>query len=1141
MRAKPDLWGANERVCWLCVLMEDFVGVNSLEYAPEIMSGLASVIRAPVLARARQAVFNLRQITLAFATRESVKHAVALYNEHHRAQQTMGCFRIDPETLTFSRTDHFEATAITKAKRFLSESLPYKQRDVQTADPGKDMSVQLGEDSAAPRVPVGPITVALPGRRTHDLSRRPKGRITVPIVELIKIAREMDARETQHPERRPGNWADRMQHFALMIPRAGEGLVEGDALQLDGIRHLIGLPGAGKTTLLVVLGVWLGRQHHKTMLFFPSIEVARQYMADLAFHNVSVGMLVGQNPVTRNGHASRIAETIASIDGEGGFGTTIDGADAFAANCVLPAFARGETTLWRFGDAPCDSILQGADQRGRMRRRLCPLWSVCGRNQAPRSLLTADVWVGHVLSMDTLVPPQAMDEAIRYFEFIARTFDVVIFDEADAVQTRLDGYGAATLKISGAEDSLHKVIQDQIHDRFARGENHRLMDRNVELYSRDLAEFGSHNYSLVSTVQTLLVDSVGQRIARHFADQLLTTSRIISDLLDGLDRRKPRRDESDRAEVRRSFAKARALTDLWDTAAQEAFNNRTEDQHSTWIKGDLCAATLDLPRVDLERLRGTLISEFKRYLAENLNYRRDEIVTRIATPFLGVCFHQSVFLPAGADVAVRLLVAVTFMILGYRRIVPGTRTMVAEGLIRDPPVGGTATDELRRFIPESVMGSLSGVKYSLRHARSSRTDAQNVELSYLTLVGAPRMLMHNFHRLLEAEGSTSGPAVLLTSATSFLEASPAYHVSVGPHYVLSPPKADQDTTYSVYRFKWIPDRERGDEPLFYSGAGELGRRNLERMVDALVRGGVSKAEVYKSIRNFDVQHGIQRKAAFVVNSYDQARTIKALLDHHHPEVGRRTKAVVRTILHGERPTDYVTPAQAEALGDDETCDLVVLPMAALGRGINVVFTKGPRVRDAAIGSIYFLTRPHPSADDMQLLLSMAGRDTQDLDEHVFEAHHSLSDIGNEFRSRRERAFRLAKRLLQEPLMASRLGVELFRPFTANQMVNVLQTIGRGMRNGRPVSVYFVDAAWAPNSTRGQPDTPRNSMLVQMRAILEQCVADPDPVRRQIYTELYGAFLEPLRRVQGLEYPSELRDDDAPDYEDDGFDSSGLED
>ena len=67
------------------------------------------------------------------------------------------------------------------------------------------------------------------------------------------------------------------------------------------------------------------------------------------------------------------------------------------------------------------------------------------------------------------------------------------------------------------------------------------------------------------------------------------------------------------------------------------------------------------------------------------------------------------------------------------------------------------------------------------------------------------------------------------------------------------------------------------------------------------------------------------------------------------------------------------------------------------------------------------------------------------------------------------------------------------------------------------------------------------MLVQMRIILEECVKHPDPVIRQIYQELYGAFLDPLQRIKGVVYPESLcNSEDLTDEEDDFDDSPLLE-
>ncbi|MCT7992568.1 hypothetical protein [Laspinema olomoucense] len=1145
MRNKPDFWKGVDRICWICVFMEKFIQVDSLEGAPLILSGMASIVNAPSFASARQAIFNMRLLSLKYVTQKSLQQAIAIYNNFHYCNQTQGAYKINPETLQFQRTDPLEDPLITKAVQILSQPLAQQLYSATFANPRQLMTVALSEEKTALRLPIGPISAPLAQSRTHSVDRLPTGKIRIPLSELHELAVSMDAREENYPEKRRGNWEKRFQHFALMVPETGEGLREEKAITLEGIKHLIGLPGAGKTTVLVLIAMWLGRRGYKAMFIFPSIEVARQYMAELAFHGVKVGMLVGQSDETRRRHADNVAEAIASSTvaanaasgGNGGFAYTLEEAEVFGMNCVLPAFSTADTSMWGFGYAPCKEILQSRGKEGKQKNYLCPVWTMCGRNKAPRDLLDADIWVGHVFSMDTEVPPHAIREQIRYFELIARTFDVVVFDEADMVQSNLDAYGAATLQLSGAENSIHSVIHEQIHNRFARGENYRLLDREVELYSRDLSEFGDHNTSLVTAVQNLS----SSRIQNRYKDQMLTVSRIIGDLLDGLEKNFSWRDRLDPEEVKQGFSKNRALREFWEIAAYRAFYDRTGMETPDWPKADLCARTLGIARTDLEEKLQHLIHHFRRYLAENLIERRDQIVQEIADLFLSVCFcqrsqsSQDCTPPANAEEVITLLVCITFVILGYQRIVPRTRTMVAEGLIREPIVQSTASEELRKVIPENILGSFSGVKYSFKSAQTTRIQARNVELSYITFVGAPRLLMHRFHRLFEAESQPMGPATLMTSATSFLEASPAYHINSGPDYLLKPIQVEQDPKRSFYYFKWIPDSDNRSEPLKYSGAGELRNRNLEKMVEFLVRKGTVKSEIYKAIRNFDVRDDIYRKAALIVNSYEQARTLKKYLNDYHPEVGKRTKAVVRSLKSGEQASDFVTTAQCEALGDDETCDILIFPMLAIGRGVNIVFTKGPRKLDAAIGTIYFLTRPHPTTDDMQLLYSLAGRATQEFDSKVFTESEDFSDITKAWQQSRKNIWASAGRLLREPLMASRLGEDLFKSFAANQMVGILQTIGRGMRNGCPVQVYFVDSAWAYQSTKNQPDSGRDSLLVQMRIILEECVNHPDPVTRQIYQELYGAFLEPLRRIEGVVYPASLRSSVDFADEEDGFD------
>ncbi|MEH2146876.1 hypothetical protein [Nostoc sp.] len=288
MRTKPDFWKGVDRICWLCVLMEEFIDTNSLEYAPVIMSGMASILNAAVLEQARQAIFNMRQMSLTFVTRQSVQHAIALYNNHHYCNHTKGAYEIDTETLNFKRTDPLEDSQITQARQILSAPLSYDSYGFTFADPRQAMAVALGEESTAVKLDIPRINAPITARRTHSLNRQPRGKIRIPLSELRDLAIEMDEREKQDTDRRRGNWADRFERFDLMVSEAGKGLrKEEDVLELEDIKHLIGLPGSGKTTILVLIAIWLGLNDYKAMFVFPSIEVARQYMAELAFHRTA--------------------------------------------------------------------------------------------------------------------------------------------------------------------------------------------------------------------------------------------------------------------------------------------------------------------------------------------------------------------------------------------------------------------------------------------------------------------------------------------------------------------------------------------------------------------------------------------------------------------------------------------------------------------------------------------------------------------------------------------------------------------------------------------------------------------------------------------------------------------------------------
>ncbi|MGH2486343.1 MAG: hypothetical protein ACRDHE_10050, partial [Ktedonobacterales bacterium] len=131
--------------------------------------------------------------------------------------------------------------------------------------------------------------------------------------------------------------------------------------------------------------------------------------------------------------------------------------------------------------------------------------------------------------------------------------------------------------------------------------------------------------------------------------------------------------------------------------------------------------------------------------------------------------------------------------------------------------------------------------------------------------------------------------------------------------------------------------------------------------------------------------------------------------------------------------------------------------------------------------------------------------------------------------RRYEVFRQIARLVSRPMSASKLDEETLRVFAANLLVAVLQTIGRGIRNRMPVEVYFVDAAWAPNSAEGRPETARSSVLMAIHEVLDSCLAVRDLDQRDVYHALYGVFAQAFREIDGVILPESRSDEEVADF------------
>lgn len=1094
------------------------LGIDSLKHAPVLLMGFRSVSRSPLLRAREVEIDNLRRACGGLSTASALKAAAVRYNDASLSSGHHRLFRIDERSLAIRPLFDIVAPELREAFSLLKEPHRAENHRVAIAEPDKLMAIHVEFAGESRRYPIKGLPASLPKPAEHGTASCCERPISVPWTDLLNEAREMDLLDEQKKVSRPGNWYQRLQAVAPHSVNADGDFCRENRLELEGLKHLIGLPGAGKTTLLLCLLRYLGVRGSKVAVFFPSIDVCRQYLEDLRRYGVRAGLLVGQSRETRLRHAHKLAEALATDDPLRGFGTCSESTGLFEGVCALPSLTSAPSQAFGIADSFCSKILQGRDSEdhdaedepGDFERKLCPVWSLCGFTRASRELPQANVWLGHVLSADTQVPQHTSALKERYFELIARSFDVVIFDEADRAQQDLDRGGISELRLSGHDRSFHRQVQRSTLQPIASGQNAILHGVEYAQLAIEIAEFEKLNVALMHAILRLT-----DELRKTFDGLLMSPLRIIGDWLS------PKRASllsNDLGADPQAQAKD-ALCELWEGAAIRAFQLRGARARRFTPQSEAiarAAAAFGITIDEASTLHSQLSQLMSDWLAESSVHEFNSLTKQIAQLLRSVRRSLS---DANAQQIVGLLLPVTFTILSYRRLLPSLNDMVDEGLLEPVHVDRLASKALLLASPDNILGSLSGVRFfSTASRRDHSGNSVDLQVQYVVFSGTPRLFIYRLHEWCKSEdGTRSGPAVLLTSATSFLPPSPSHHIAVPPHYVLQRLEPERpDVLDSKYEFRPIRDGEGPDaEFLRYSGERSEATRlaNLEKMAFSLLDGGPLGSQLARDCAQFDVRNGMARKAALVVNSYDHARRLKQFIDQRLPVWRDKVVAVVDELPDGGSTAGYVTSSRAESLGDDDRWQVLIFPPGALGRGTNVVFTSGPRQRDAVIGTLYFLTRPHPAPDDMSLPVSMAAKATLDFDLRLDDSR-SFDQLGQRLLAARRHAYQRIGRLLRRPLYARSLG-KLFEPFTANIAVPLLQTIGRGMRNGCPVQCFFVDRAWAERSARGEPDTETSSMLVQLLHILENGVASDDKREAALYWALYGAFLEPLRKIRGL--------------------------
>jgi hypothetical protein len=1037
---------------------------------------------------------------------------------------------------------------VKRALQSLTTPLPVRMRPQRLMhDPSLQATVRHHRNPVEAVVePLGFIPTAPP---MADVAVTGKAPGIVRWADLALLADRFDGIDVEAGRQSPGmrSWWRRLhtaegEPIAELMRADAEGLVATPSIELVGIKHLIGLPGAGKTTLLYLLAAWMHERGYRVCFLFPSIEVSSAFVETLARYGIDSALLFGQSDRSRSKHVANFASAVGQDNR--GYGVTRANADFFATNCALAGYASEEDLPFPHDLPPCGQVIQRATDASsdvakgrkvtRARMRQCALSSVCGRQYAERKLATASVWAGHVLSTDREVSPLFSTVKMRQFEYLARTFDLVVVDECDGAQQNLDARGTPLLKLSGDADSVWNRLLMDLHAPAAQGRNAFVAGANIP---NIMAMSG--RYGIAAERLTAAIIHAPDKFRKEMANKLLTAVSLLAEMYPdpreeaGWEREGEESEQARDARSEQHRQKLQAIETVWQQIAKRVAyrsgmasldDDAEDDDHRDggggedrradgdhrmaqhWLGGReqvaKMAATAGIASDDLLAYTDALFNALDRWDRDATEPLLMPIVAHLRqAPGLTPLKDEVEFFEYA-----RLLSHVSLLVFQHFGLAPHLRLLNAQGILGDDVFESRPSREFLALVPESLVGRLSGVRYTVG-------DEGDVDISHVGVAGTPRLLVRRMLELGHEKGQ--GPAILMTSATSMLAPSPSFHVHEGPHYVLRRPNAGDAWSRSRYEFLPMKQPQDSRKSLFFSGA-RLSQREqiLQNMVDQLLADG-ELGQVESAIAQNDVHDGVRRKAAFVVNSYDQCRLVYDQIRSHHPSWRSRVRVLVRGGVLGDAgvsPEHAITASEVERLGDDDGWDLFVFPMSAIGRGVNVVFRRGPRAGRAMLGSVFFLTRPHPKTDSLSFLQGIVARESEAFERQRFR---SLPEALRAMRQgRSELAFKV-RQLLRMQQSARSLG-PYAEEFVADQMIMILQSIGRAMRGDCPAFIYFVDAAWAPMSAIGQKDTPRTSMLLMMREILRKCIEHEQPAIRACYENLYRTFFTPLSQVQGVQ-------------------------
>lgn len=938
----------------------------------------------------------------------------------------------------------------------------------------------------------------------HDLGASLTGAgaaLDVTWKELQDAAADMDAIEAADPDGgRPGCWVERLARVELLVrDESAQEFLPSEHLQIGRLLHMVGMVGAGKSTVRDILAYWTAiHRGLRTTILVGDVAESLTVVQRMKRLGVSAAPILGHS--TRRRHIQRLHRRVGAGRGENMLAHDDQAFTYLSSACPLDALRGLEASRpLNIAEAPCTSLYS---EDGNTRHG-CPLWTRCPRHNASRDLVDAKIWVANPAALvHTAASQHLQSEQMRYLELACRMSDLIIVDEADRVQMQLDtAFAPATTLAGTSPDSwLDEVASHKIAELARLG--------RLQLSAHRVADWAAAVDTVTAAtnrIYTMLIQDKALRdwISEDYFSALTLhqwlTNAWFPELKDDAAR--------DPLPIGLTLAGQTISRDRVD-AILDRFRDDPLHQVDP-LPGDEVAVTVNalvhltleilhaaqdaIPTARLRAVLTRLVDQDPRVLAE-----LDAHVVRLQFTLLLAALHHQLNVMTGlwpqVEAALRL-------------------ENTSNVLSRRPP------RDYEPILPESPMGNVLGFQF--KPTQRSSEGVQSGELRFFRCSGVGRELLRLLGEFASVDGRP-GPNVILMSATSWAGTSSRFHIEAPVGAVLRPQADEVDAIKrSVFRKEFLrwPDTRLA---IKLSGTDSRTRPaalnamlNQLAVPDRTLPGATSMLEDELA----DIDDPDRRRILLLVGSYAEARAAGEYLNAIPEWHGR-----VVQLVSDDTDLDHtwIRPAgsaptlrRGDVAGFARTGgEILVAPLLAVERGHNIVLGDGR----AAIGTVYFLARPHPRPDDIALAVQaindwavrlVHGPDGQFADD--VRASASPDEAALAFRRRARQRW---NRYLTRQLSWSALPPDEKVSFTWDQMVVIWQVIGRLVRGGVPARVVFVDAAFSPReagliATDGNAaDTPATSLLAAMRGVLAPYFT-PGSSATAIDRSLVHSLYEPL--------------------------------